>query len=279
MKKTLPFLFPFFGMPALLLFNLTVTVCWLIASRSPFVSLLMQNHFTLSLIHVKEWRILSVLMYAFSHQTILEFLIVFIPLFLILRKLKFFYSMQEMGFFYINAAVIGGIFHLLMAPENQVIHGAFGITLSFLILLCQVDRNFPLFKLFTVPFNLTTLTFLLVIADLFTIDRSYHPDSSSFSNHLGMFIYTVFYMKKRSLFAPFFRSYSFPPFQIRSGGYSHRPDLNKTETGFPSVDSKNKSPLSPEEEIDRILDKISKYGIDSLTGLERKKLEEASRRK
>lgn len=257
-----------------------VTLIWKISPDSSVIKNFMESWFPLSLNYVKELKLSSILLHTFFHKNVLNVLLISSILLMLVSKLLHFYSSFVLGKLFIYFTLSSGIAHLILAPGSQLIYGSFPVLLGFWVLFCRFYGKNPIFTILKRHLNLNILTFVFILINFFIAGRDFYPFASSLASHLGVLLFLAVFIsrdknryyknkspssKKRKSYVKFSEIYS-----NKKPVFNHKQAMNKKEAVIP---------IPSEKEINRILDKISKNGIHSITEKERLALRMASKKR
>jgi len=261
----------------LLLFSLLLTPFFIVSNAYFQSSELFNRYFSFTMLNIKQFRFWTLLSYSFSHDSFFTLGFSFFPILLLVKKLRKWYSLNELGRIFLYSTLSGALAHSLLAPENHVISGALGIVLAYLVLYCRVAGRKPLFQVFSLPVNLNMIALIGILFNFLTIQWEFRPDQSSFACHLGILVFSFFYMRTAR-----YRNQDEETSESRGkkawikfpDGLVHPGKLIFTRTR--SKNAPGNTPFPSEKDINRILDKISEQGIHSLSEKEREILNRAS---
>ncbi|MEM8867692.1 MAG: rhomboid family intramembrane serine protease [Verrucomicrobiota bacterium] len=245
----------------------------------------MAEWFALSGQNFKELKVWTILTYSFLHSTAGFFHILgnMLMLFLFGRIIEPMIGKDRFLYFYLGAALVGGLFYLLFNYNSiGAVVGASGSIAGLLALFCLLRWNQPttflLFLVLPVTFKPKWLfwvaTGITVYGLLFTeLAGKFSPNgiNVAHSAHLGGLLGGVLYYR----FA--YKGASFG-FTKREKPTIEMPEwfkkTNKSEGKFSyRVNRTNRESL--QNEVDRILDKINLSGFGSLTEDEKATLDQA----
>ncbi len=181
---------------------------------------------------------------------------------------------SSFAFYYFTCGVGGAILAIalsVLGPVSPVI-GASAAVLGVTLAFAMFWPDMPVY-VFPLPFPVKVkwLVAFLVITDLLFLRVN---DGIAHFAHLGGFLFGFIYLKSEAHLSQ--RTQAI----VHEVKRVSRPKAGATVTRRPApaqVDSSSPDVHSIYDDIDRILDKISKTGMDSLTPEERKRLDEGSR--
>ena len=237
--------------------------------------------------HFYPWQIVS---YMFLHGGILHILFNMLLLHYLGRRLEQMWGSRKFVLFYLFCGAVAGIAHITAFPNVAVI-GASGANMGILMmyLFFWPNERITLLLFFIIPISLTFKTLALVAVGidlLFTLQGIGTSGSGGGIAHLahlggafGGFIFFLLFTRERSWL-------KLPRLQLRQQRVFRRKPKDKSSSFRvlhpDGEDGKKKNGLSDKEyweQIDKILDKISREGLRSLTRAEKRLLDEARNRK
>lgn len=213
--------------------------------------------------HGEVWRIIS---YALLHDPSSFFHIGFNMLILWMfgKEIECFWGSRKFFVFYIFTALFSGIFSLLAiflsSPYINII-GASGALMALLVIYAYYYPDRELLFFFFIPMKVKTAVIIYAIISVLGTTSNY--GNVSHITHLGGIIAGFLWIKIGDKLDLIIRNVS---------AYFHNISTEKSEYTFKVEQPQN----SRAQEVDRILDKINQYGIQSLTPAERKILQNAS---
>lgn len=212
-------------------------------------------------------------------------------------RLEHAWGARGFALFYVWCGLGGAIFHAFFGGQTYMVGASaaiFGVMLAYAM-------HWPRDEIYffgVIPMRVATLVMLLAIVNLF-FGVSAGPSGVAYVAHLGGFVFAFLYLKKpqhvgidqlrqRVSPAPDVGDDISPRASPRSPRSSrHRDEVDEIVAQSKAAVAKRPARLGPGkrgeardakvEELDRVLDKISKHGLSSLSGAERKLLEEMSR--
>ena len=192
--------------------------------------------------------------------------------------------------FYLLCGVAAGLFHLFLSPlfglPSAVTIGASGSIYGVMIAFALFFPDRPIYLYFFIPIKAKYLITFLVLMEIMLVDSA--GSSIAHLAHLGgalaAFIFIMFdkdssISLKRILNWNFYLSSRHNPFSNLQNPFK-KEDKNVEKAKFYEIsnDAKDKEKEVTQEQIDKILDKISKSGYQNLTSKEKKILFEASKK-
>ncbi len=194
--------------------------------------------------------------------------------------------------FYLMCGIAAGIFQLVFPPllNEQLAPtiGASGAIFGVLIAFAMLFPDRYIYLWFFIPVKAKYLIAFFVIIEFFSIDS---PGSDiAHLAHLGGalagFIYILLDRKSNVSLSGIFKRNPygnksgsiFDSFKKSTSGIFKKKDNNVEEARFYEINDKNEKTNVTQEEIDRILDKISESGYQNLTEKEKRILFEASKK-
>jgi len=247
------------------------------------------KYFALSTEGLRQGFVWQLLTYQFMHAGLLHLLLNSWAIFVFGRAIEETLGGKKFLVLFLISGVMGGIFQVLVAllwpqhfggPVVGASAGAFGLVAAFAVLF--PERELTLLLFFIVPIRLSArmLLMLSVVLAVFGIVFSESIFGGNVANaaHLGGMLAGVIYVRR------FTRDRwweSDAPSRRTSTGEFLSRWAGKSPLWRSAADEPEKE-LSTDEfvksEVDPVLDKISKHGIQSLTGRERQILEKARAR-
>ncbi len=261
----------------LLVVNAVVFVveCFTLGSPPRFS---LDNRFALSVEGLEHGFVWQLLTYQFMHANLWHILINSWAIYLFGREVEETLGGKKFLALFLAAGVVGGMFQVLAAfvwpqyfggPVVGASAGGFGLMAAYAVLF--PDRELTL--LFP-PVAFRARTLLILSAVLAVMGIVFPVDNVANAAHLGGMLAGVFFVRW------FVQGRQFWP-RAAGPGESIRTTGGKTAFWGRKADEPGEE-LSTDEfvksEVDPILDKISRHGIQSLTARERKILEEARTR-
>src|SRR5208282_4039954 len=243
------------------------------------------SYFALSVEGLKHGYVWQLLTYQFMHAGLLHILLNGWAIYDFGRAIEETLGGRKFLTLFLTSGVIGGLFQTLAAwlwpeyfggPVVGASAGAFGLVAAFAVLF--PERELTLLLFFIIPVRLTAKMLLIFSAVLAVIGIVFPADNIANAAHLGGMLTGVVFIRQ------FIQGRGWPSaFPSRRAGagefiarWAGKSSLWRSEANPPDED------LSTDEfvksEVDPILDKISRHGIQSLTAGERKILEQARSR-
>jgi membrane associated rhomboid family serine protease len=261
---------------------IATTVAW-VAELLPGLGAVFMNLGALvpfqAISHLEIWRFVS---YLFLHDPHSPFHLLFnmLALWMFGVELEELWGTKRFVTFYFLSGVLSGLFSVLW--WHSFVIGASGAILALLTVYAMYfpDRTILLFFIFPVPVRLA-----VVIIGAISIWGAWTGGGGvAYLTHLGGIAVGFFYYKYYSGVVEWWRrrTTSVPENKPTILEFRRKDDGQSGRDARPgvSVNGKAADAASPDEsEIDRILEKISRSGMDSLTEKERKILLDASGRK
>lgn len=231
----------------------------------------------------KPWTLIT---YMFTHVALFHILWNMITLYWFGQILSDYTSTKKIAPLYILGGLLGAALTLLLITFVPVFHpfigspmvgASAGIT-AIIIAAATLVPNFSLNLLFVGPVKLVYVAIFVVFIDVLSV-ASYDNVGGNLA-HLGGalmgYIYIIQYKKGRDLGAWIARFLSWAGDLLKAKPKSK---LNVAYKRGVSDDEYNLQKKVTQEQIDRILDKISKSGYESLTKTEKDMLFKASNKK
>jgi membrane associated rhomboid family serine protease len=235
--------------------------------------------------------------YMFLHAGLWHLAMNMYTLWLFGPRLEHVWGSRSFALFYLWCGLGGAVFHAMFAglvPMVGASAAIFGVMLAYAM-------HWPRDEIYffgVIPMRVATLVILLVAVNLF-LGFSSGGGGVAYFAHLGGFAFGFLYLKKpqhvsidqlrqRVSPAPDVNDDMSPRATPRPSSRSrHRDEVDEIVAQSKAVVAKRPARLGPgkrqgprdarTEELDRVLDKISKHGLMSLTSSERKLLEEMSK--
>ncbi|EKD27367.1 MAG: hypothetical protein ACD_79C00739G0006 [uncultured bacterium] len=263
-----------FNIYFILIITLILTLFFQLSKLNTVILDFLNANFSLSMNALKSFKVWTLVSYSLFNNNLFILTITFVVILTLTNSLKKIFSEYELGKYFLKASLIGGISHVLIAPNDFVTNGSFGVMMGFILLYSKVKGSDPVITIFKKPFNWNTFAFLLIILDLLTIQRDFRPDESSFANHIGIFIYSFLCFRSKNTDYMDLKKEEF----IEKYDIAQKKHFNDFYSKFINKTEKPKEEIS-ETDVDKILDKISEKGIHSLSEEEKKILKKASKMK
>jgi len=234
--------------------------------------------------------------YMFLHAGLWHLAMNMYTLWLFGPRLEHAWGARGFALFYVWCGLGGAIFHALFGGHTMMVGASaaiFGVMLAYAM-------HWPRDEIYffgVIPMRVATLVMLLAVVNLF-FGVSAGPSGVAYVAHLGGFVFAFLYLKKpqhvsidqlrqRVSPAPDVGDDISPRATPRSPRANrHRDEVDDIVAQSKAAVAKRSARLGPgkrgerdpkAEELDRVLDKISRQGLASLTSAERKLLEEMSR--
>jgi len=236
---------------------------------------------SLGLLATKPWTVFT---YMFLHEGFFHLLFNMIMLYfggIIFRE---YLSERQLLWTYILGGITGAVFFILafnIFPVFEEVKGiavALGASASVLAILIAIATFVPDYtvQLFLLGrMKLKYIAILFVVIDVMSISAG---NAGGHIAHIGGAFYGFIYaymLKNNNDLLGFLNRIKFPKFTF--GSSKTKFDTSRPKEGRPlSDDTYNKKRSAKQDEIDRILDKISKSGYDSLTKEEKELLFKSS---
>ncbi len=228
-----------------------------------------------ALLSGKFWTLIT---YSFMHGSLLHIFCNMLGLWFIGQSIEKFLGVRKFCVLYFSGAIIGGLLWLLLSlanTANEVLIGASASVMSVFAAFCLFYPPMPITFLlfFVIPISMRPMTMLKITAamEVLGLFASFWGASSSvaYSAHLGgMLAGLAFAYLLRRGRLNFIDTLKMPKFSQRKSSRGG----NASDYSF-KVNISN--PSENDDEINRILDKISVSGFSSLTEQERQTLRNA----
>lgn len=241
----------------LIIANIVVFVVQLLFSQKG----ILEYYFGLSpLMIVRHFWLWQLVTYQFLHSVDSPFHIIFnmLCLYWFGREIQLMLGARRFVIFYLVAGVFAGVAYCLMqllVNVHVLAIGASGAIMAILVAYALTFPNQLIFFFFLFPMKIKNFVLILIGIDLiYAVNGS--PNGVANFAHLGGALFGAVYWKGR----PFL---NYVVERIQDWRESHRRNAD----------------IEEEHDLDRILEKISQYGMDSLTRSERSFLLRASQRR
>jgi rhomboid family protein len=231
------------------------------------------------------WQLIT---YQFMHGGFFHILFNMFILWMFGIEIENLWGSKKFLIFYLTAGVIGGLFQIFLTPlltgglTGPTI-GASGAIMGVMVAFAMLFPNRLIFLYFLIPVKVKYFIVFLILIDLFAVNGG---DSVAHLAHLGGALTGLVYMllDRNASFKNLFGSSS----PYNSGGnisdaFKNIPNpfkkkqRNVEDAQYYEIKDKDDENIS-QEEIDKILDKISQSGYQKLTEKEKKILFEASKK-
>ena len=232
------------------------------------------------------WQLIT---YQFMHGGFTHILFNMFALWMFGSSIEDVFGSKKFLIFYLLAGVSAGLLHLFVSPllggAPAVTIGASGSIYGVLIAYALFFPDNLIFLYFLIPVKAKYLIGFLVIIEFLAVDSA----SSGVAHlaHLGGalfgFLYIMFdknsYVSLKNLFNRNFYYKSKPKRDIFTNPFnrSSQTDNDVQDANYYDINKKDEYEVS-QEEIDKILDKISQSGYQNLTDREKKILFQASKK-
>lgn len=229
-----------------------------------------------ALYHFQIWRFVT---FQFLHANFGHLLANCIGLFFFGPHIERWMTSRAYLTFYLLCGVAGALFYTLLfflpgfldgtVPETQMVGasaGLFGILAAFYF----VAPNARVLLFFVIPMQMRTLSIVYFAYETAAVIFNWHNAGGS-AGHLGGALFGLAVLKYPPLKQVVVRLSQIGSDQPR------RPRGSRSERDATIVRETSRSPLELTQEVDRILDKISEEGIQSLTAKEKETLNRARR--
>lgn len=236
------------------------------------------------------WRIVT---YAFCHATETPWHIFFNMLFFwwFGHPLEVMYGSREFSKFYLAAAVVSGLCHMLLALFLRDLTPAIGASGAVMAVTMVYAMYYPrqiIYIFFIIPVELRWLVLFYIIVDLhpvlLALSGLQSSDGVAHAAHLGGLLYGFLYKHFDLRFSRLMADWSWQKFRrtvrtsvpsrSRASVRIYKPE----EEPAARSESPREDKSSLDQRVDEILAKISSQGESSLTAEEREILKQASER-
>lgn len=241
--------------------------------------------------------------YMFLHAGLLHLAMNMYTLWLFGPRLEHAWGPRGFALFYVWCGLGGALFHAFFGGQSMMVGASaaiFGVMLAYAM---HWPRD-EIYLFGIVPMRVATLVALLAAVNLLLgVSAGGGPGGVAYFAHLGGFVFAFVYLKKpqhvgidqlrqRVSPAPDVGDDITPRASPRSPRSRHRDEADEIVAQSKAAVAKRPARLGPgkregrdatggrdakAEELDRVLDKISRQGLGSLTAAEKRLLEEMSR--
>lgn len=232
------------------------------------------------------WQLIT---YQFMHGGFSHILFNMFALWMFGSSIEDVFGSKKFLIFYLLAGVSAGLLHLFVSPllggSPAVTIGASGAVYGVLIAYALFFPDNLIFLYFLIPVKAKYLIGFLVVIEFLAVDSA----SSGVAHlaHLGGalfgFLYIMFdknsYVSLKNLFNKSFYYKSKPKRDIFTNPFSRSSQIDNDvqDANYYDLNHKDETKIT-QEEIDKILDKISQSGYQNLTDHEKKILFQASKK-
>ena len=228
------------------------------------------NALSLDLAHLESLQVWRLISYGFCHGGMEHLLFNMFVLWMFGRLVEPIYGSREFLAFYLSGVVISGLCHVaiqLVSGNPVGVIGASGGVMSVVFLTAMCYPRLTVLLFFVIPMQMRWLAVLYAVVDVCGLAN---PDSSvAHAAHLGGAAFGVLYRLKGWKITDWFAGWGASGGRLRKAS----PDVRIYDPG-PSGQGDD----GLDQELDRILTKISQHGEASLNESERNTLTDASRR-
>lgn len=207
--------------------------------------------------HLQLWELIT---YAFLHGSIFHLLFNMLALWMFGSELEGYWGSKTFLRFYLFSCFMGGVLtyvvHMLGFPQGIVL-GASGGIFGLLIAFAMIWPNREIYFMALFPIKAKYLVLILMVIIFFS-DKGNIAHMAHFGGLIGGFLYLKF-IQKMDIKLP---GFSFSRMKQKQKMRKWQEEMNQKQF--------------IREEVDRLLDKISREGMSSLTRKEKKFLKEAS---
>jgi membrane associated rhomboid family serine protease len=260
---------------ALIIVNAIVFVFELLVSGNPHSLFIEDHYFALSGDGLKSGFVWQLLTFQFMHAGLLHIFLNCWAIYVFGRAIEETLGWKKFLILYLSSGVVGGICQVLAGwlwpglfggPVVGASAGVFGLVAAFAVLF--PERELVMLLFFIIPIRLTAKMLLMLSAVLALAGIVFPIDHVANAAHLGGMLTGVVFI--RQFIQGRWGQWEFPSPRAGKGSFwrsaSDQPDEDLSTDEF------------VKSEVDPILDKISRHGIQSLTAREREILEKARER-
>lgn len=267
--------FIYVNVAVFLVYNLTYLVLYLLkqGELASFITEGLAIPASLPALLVKPWTIIT---YMFYHEDIWHILFNMLFLYWFGNIFLMYFDSKKFTSLYFLGGIMGGVFYLLSynalsvfnsGIELKVLLGASASVMAIVFAISLYMPNFRVNMLFFGEVKLIYIALFTVVLDLISIPKD---NAGGHISHLGGafvgFLFVLQYRKGRDITTGVTKVLDFigSLFKPRKLKVSHKKPVNDMDY--------RKMKINTQKEIDRILDKISKGGYESLTKEEKETL-------
>lgn len=236
-----------------------------------------------------NFQIWQLVTYQFMHGGFAHIFFNMFALWMFGMEIENLWGSRKFLYYYLLAGIGAGLCHLFISPllggGNAFTIGASGAIFGVMIAFAMIFPNRYIFLYFFIPIKAKYLITILVVMEFMLVDSA--GSSVAHLAHLGGaltgFIFIMLDKDTQVAFKGLFNRSNyrttkpFNPF----GGLSEKfrkKEQNVQDAKFYEVEDEDKKDKVSQEDIDRILDKISKSGYQNLTKEEKEILFKASKK-
>jgi membrane associated rhomboid family serine protease len=235
--------------------------------------------------YFEVWQLIT---YQFMHGGFFHILINMFILWMFGIEIENLWGSKKFLVFYLTAGVVGGLFQILLSPiligglSGPTI-GASGAIMGVMVVFGILFPNRLIYLYFLIPVKVKYFIIVLVLIEIFAVNSG---GNIAHLAHVGGALTGLVYMlwDRSASFKNIFRSTSnfsgtgniSNTFKNISNPFK-RKEKNVEDAQYYEVKDRDEENIS-QEEIDKILDKISQSGYQNLTEKEKKILFEASKK-
>ncbi len=231
------------------------------------------------------WQLIT---YQFMHGSFFHIFFNMFMLWMFGMEIENYWGAKKFLVFYLLCGVVAGLFQLILAPMfaggvGPTI-GASGAVFGVMVAFAMFFPDRYIFIYFLLPIKAKYLIVILIVFEFMSVgEMSIVAHLAHIGGALTGFIFILldknYHFNFDRIFSGFKRSSMKQSSSFRYKS-PFRKDSDVEDAGFHDIDDSRKQDLNgiAQEEIDRILDKISEGGYQNLTEREKKILFEASKR-
>ena len=227
------------------------------------------------------WQLIT---YQFLHANFSHILFNMFGLWMFGVEIENLWGSRKFLYFYLLCGIVAGLFHLFLSPllgEAAFTLGASGAIYGVLVAFGLFFPNRYIFLYFFIPVKAKYLIGFFVILEFFMVNSGGNvAHLAHLGGALAGFIFILLDSKSNIELKSMFRRNNLQqnppanPFGRMANPFKKKPDIEEAKFYEHENGQRNIS----QEEIDEILDKISKSGYQNLTDQEKKVLFEASKK-
>ena len=232
------------------------------------------------------WQLIT---YQFMHGNFSHILFNMFALWMFGMEIENLWGSKKFLYFYLSAGVVAGLLHLFLSPllggGSAVTIGASGAVYGVLAAFALLFPNRYIFLYFFIPVKAKYLIAGMILLEFLLVDSA--GSGVAHLAHLGGALMGLIWIlvdssidadiKRFMKHTPYNKSHTNNPFSSIAQKFKGK-DKQIEDATFYEVKDRKQTDEITQEEIDAILDKISKSGYQNLTEPEKKILFEASKK-
>lgn len=211
------------------------------------------------------WQFLT---YAFMHGSVSHILMNMLFLWMFGREIEPVLGRRRFLVFYLSAAVFSGLLYVCFDFLNVAARGrspvpcvgASGVVMAVAMMYAMYWPNRTVLFMFIIPMRVRTLVLIVIVVELLGVLNVQNPDKIAHAAHLGGLLWGVLFVRYGAALERFFVGRRF---SARRSRPPSRPDDDPQDS----------------RQLDAILDKINRQGIQSLSRSEKRFLKKLGERR